>query len=117
MSEPTITLKFLTLAQIKEQAHIEADFNDEDSYLMLLGAAAERKVFKDTQRSYDELVEMEGEWPYDLTLAGLMLTSQWYKYREAVDNQSMSNVPYGYEVLYMPYRKGTYSSVREEDTV
>ena len=111
----TITLQFLTLADIKAQARIESSFTDEDNYLMKLGKAAERKVFKDTQRTYDEIVAMEGEWPIDLTIAALLLTSHWYEHREPVTNQSMAVVPYAYEDLYMPYRKGTYSSEEEED--
>ncbi len=110
----TITLKFLTLPDIKAQARIEADFTDDDRYLMILGRAAERRLFKDIQRTYDEVVEMEGEWPMDLTLAALLLTASWYKHREPETNQSMSVVPYtAYEGFYMPYRKGTYSSVEE----
>ena len=111
----TITLQFLTLADIKAQARIEADFTDDDQYLMKLGKAAERRLLKDIQRTYDEVVEMEGEWPIDLTLAALLLTATWYKHREPETNQSMSVVPYtAYEGFYMPYRKGTYSSVEEE---
>jgi hypothetical protein len=112
----TITLQFLTLADIKAQARIEADFTDDDQYLMMLGKAAERRLLKDIQRTYDEVVEMEGEWPMDLTLAALLLTATWYKHREPEINQSMSVVPYtAYEGLYMPYRKGTYSSVEEDE--
>ena len=111
----TITLQFLTLPDIKAQARIEADFTDDDQYLMMLGKAAERRLLKDIQRTYDEVVEMEDEWPIDLTLAALLLTATWYKHREPETNQSMSVVPYtAYEGLYMPYRKGTYSSVEEE---
>jgi hypothetical protein len=112
----TITLQFLTLEDIKAQARIEADFTDDDQYLMMLGKAAERRLLKDIQRTYDEVVEMEGEWPMDLTLAALLLTATWYKHREPETNQSMSVVPYtAYEGLYMPYRKGTYSSVEEDE--
>jgi hypothetical protein len=110
----TITLQFLTLADIKAQARIDASFTDEDQYLLRLGKAAERKLLKDIQRTYDEVVAMEEEWPEDLTLAALMLTSHWYEHREPATNQSMSVVPYAYEDLYMPYRKGTYSSASEE---
>lgn len=111
----TITLQFLALPDIKAQARIEADFTDDDQYLMMLGKAAERRLLKDIQRTYDEVVEMEGEWPMDLTVAALLLTSHWYEHREPVTNQSMSVVPYAYDALYMPYRKGTYSSKEEED--
>lgn len=112
MSE--MTLKFLSLDTIKAQARIEADFHDEDDYLMALGKAAERKLLKDICRTYDEVVEMEGEWPEDLTLAALLLTSNWYRHREPVENMSISVVPYAYEALYFPYRKGTYSSEEGE---
>jgi hypothetical protein len=112
----TITLQFLTLADIKAQVRLESSFTDEDNYLMMLGRAAERRLFKDIQRTYEEVVAMEGEWPMDLTMAALMLTASWYKNREPETNQSMSVVPYSaYEGFYMPYRKGTYSSVDEED--
>ena len=112
----TITLQFLTLPDIKAQARIEANFTDDDQYLMMLGKAAERRLLKDIQRTYDEVVEMEGEWPMDLTLAALLLTATWYKHREPEINQSMSVVPYtAYEGFYMPYRKGTYSSVEEDE--
>jgi hypothetical protein len=103
-----ITLKFLSLEKIKAQARIESDFTEEDDYLMALGKAAERKLLKDICRSYDEVVEMEGEWPEDLTLAALLLTSNWYRHREPTENMSISVVPYAYEALYFPYRKGTY---------
>ena len=111
----TITLQFLTLADMKAQVRLESSFTDEDNYLMMLGRAAERRLFKDIQRTYDEVVEMEGEWPMDLTLAALMLVASWYQHREPETNQSMAVVPYSaYEGFYMPYRKGTYSSVEED---
>ena len=112
----TITLQFLTLEDIKAQVRIMPDDNFEDNYLLKLGKAAERRLLKDIQRTYDEVVEMEGEWPTDLTMAALMLTASWYKNREPETNQRMSVGPYSaYEGFYMPYRKGTYSSVEEED--
>ena len=110
----TITLQFLTLEDMKAQVRLESSFTDEDNYLMMLGRSAERRLFKDIQRTYDEVVEMEGEWPMDLTLAALMLVASWYQHREPETNQSMAVVPYSaYEGFYMPYRKGTYSSAEE----
>lgn len=112
----TITLQFLTLPDIKAQARIESSFTDDDDYLMMLGAAAEEKLLSDIQRTYDEVVELNGgTWPYKLALAALLLTSQWYKHREPTTNQSISVVPYAYESLYMSWRKGTYSSVEEDE--
>lgn len=110
----TITLQFLTLATIKAQLRIESEYTEEDEYLTSLGKVAERKVFKDTCRTYDEIVAMENdEWPIDLTHAALLLVGEWYKHREPDESVQMHDIPYGYEALYMPYRKGTYSSVEE----
>lgn len=107
-------MKFLSLELIKMQSRI--DGNDEDTYLGMLGEAAERKLFNDTQRTYEEIKEANNdEWPTDLTLAALLLTSHWYKNREDASNVSMYLVPNAYEALYMPYRKGTYSSVEGEE--
>lgn len=114
MSEPT--LKFLSVKKAKAQCRIAPDVTYEDEYLQDLCATAERKLLKDIQHTYDEVVEMEGEWPIDLTQAALVLVAQWYKYREPANNTSMYTVPYtAYEALYMPYRKGTYSSEEEEE--
>ena len=113
MADNTITLQFLTLEGIKQQARVEPDFTDDDTYLLALGRSAERKLFKDIQRTYAEVVEMEGEWPIDLTLAAWMLTSYWYKNREPGENPQMYVIPYAYDSLIMPYRKGTYSSVED----
>lgn len=108
-----IQLQFLTLEEIKKQARVEADFTEEDDYLFLLGRAAERKLLSDLSRSYEDVVSTEGEWPENLTLAALLLTALWYQHREPITGQSLSVVPYGYEALYMPFRKGTYSSTEE----
>ena len=115
MADNTITLQFLTLADIKAQARVEPDFHEDDNYLLALGKAAERTIFKFLCRSYDEIVADEGEWPQDLTLAAWLLTSHWYKHREPAESAQMYVIPYAFDMLCMPYRKGTYSSV--EDSV
>ena len=46
-----IILQFLSLDDIKAQARIEADFHDEDDYLMLLGRAAERNLLNSICRT------------------------------------------------------------------
>lgn len=109
----TNTLAFLTLDDIKAQCRIVG--NREDGILLRYGLAAERKLLKDIGRTQAEITQAEGCWPDDLTLAALMLCEQWYKYRSPVENVTLSVVPYGYEALYYPYRKATYSSTREED--
>ena len=112
-----ITLQFLTLEEIKEQARIEAGFTEGDNYLMLLGKAAEKKVFNDLQHTYDEIVEGEKDntFPEPLILAGLMLTSYWYKNRESNPDKPTYDNPQGYFSLITEYRKGTYSHEDNEE--
>ena len=105
-----MTLLFLTLAAIRQQARIEPDFTEEDDLLALYGVAAERKVLSDTGYTFEELSARGegGNFPEDLVLAGLMLAATWYKYRENIENLSMSHVEYTYDWLISDYVKHTY---------
>lgn len=99
-------LKFLTLDQIRNQLHLDPEPCSQTEYVKNLGFAAERKVLKYINRTYDEVVEAEGEWPEELTQAALMLVSEWYTYREPVERASMSVIPYGnFDFLVKEYVK------------
>lgn len=108
MSTPT--LQFLTLADIKAQARIEADYTSEDGLLVRYGKAAERKIYSDTGYTYAELLELgdDGNFPEDLVTAGLMLAATWYEYRENIQNLQMYHVDYTYNYLISDYVKHTF---------
>lgn len=103
-------MKFLTLQDIKAQARIDPEYTAEDTLLTNYGNAAERKIFSDTGYTYEELLERgdDDNFPEDLVLAGLMLTATWYRYRENIENLSMSHVDYSYNWLISDYVKHTF---------
>lgn len=105
MKKTAKDLKFLTLEDIRQQLRLDPEPSEETQYITHLGLTAERKVLKYISRTYDEVVEMEGEWPEDLTHAALLLVSQWYMYREPVERASLSVVPYGFDLLVKEYVK------------
>lgn len=106
MSKTSKDLKFLTLEGIRHQLHLDPEPPEETQYITHLGLTAERKVLKYINRTYDEVVDMEGEWPEDLTHAALLLVSQWYNVRESVERASLSVVPYGnFDFLVKEYVK------------
>ena len=108
-------MKFLTLNDLKDQIRMERSDTTEDTVLTRYATAAERKIFSDTGYTYEELLARGDDgpnntkvFPEDLVLAGLMLAATWYKYRENLENVSMSHVDYSYENLISDYVKHTF---------
>lgn len=107
-------MNFLTLDTIKKQARIDHDY--EDDLLTAYGEAAEEKILSDIGMTYAELVAEYTSVPKSLILAGLMLASTWYKYRENTENLQMYNVPYAYENLIAPYIIHTFPEDDDDET-
>lgn len=107
-------LTFLTLEEIKLQCRINAEDTDEDGLLQMYGVAAEQLICREINRSVFECVDEYGEELDDaqpLKQAMLMLTAQWYKYREESTPDTTNHVPYGVRSLISPYVKLTSRSV------
>ena len=103
-------MKWLTLEKIKAQLRIEADFHDEDDLLEEYGESAEEVLLNYLNRSYDDVVEVYGRMPAPLVHASLMLVDTSYQYRSPVSTQSMSLVPYTFDILVKPYMRLTTCS-------
>ena len=107
----TITLKFLTLPDIKDQLRIESDFALEDNKLLKFGKAAEETTMNYLNRgdTIDEaiasLTEQYGEIPESVIEAALELVDHQYQYRGLVSPTSISTVPYNWDLLLKPYMK------------
>lgn len=93
------------LALLKK--HVRADdFSDDDEYLTHLLTAAEQHVYRATNRSAEELLQMgDGIFPAELQQAVLLIAGHWYNQREAVSGVQMAEVPYTLQALIKPYRK------------
>ena len=100
-------MKWLTIADIKKQLRL--DFDDEDDVLDLYGSAAEDTVLNYLNRTYQDIIEQYGEVPVPVRHATLMLVDVSYQYRSPVSTQSMSQVPYTFDLLLKPYMRLTDS--------
>ena len=95
--------------------HVRADdFSDDDDYLTELLETAESAVIKATNRSKDELEQMEGKFPPMLKQAMMMLAAHWYNQRESVSTVQMHAVPDALQALIKPFRKLVDDSGKNE---
>ena len=107
----TITLKFLTLADIKDQLRLESDYTLEDDKLLKFGKAAEETTLNYLNRgdTSDEaiasLTDQYGEIPESVIEAALELVDHQYQYRGLVSPTSISTIPYNWDLLLKPYMK------------
>lgn len=96
------TLKIITLSQIKANARIEGD--SEDELLTLLGAAAEETVLNLIERDVDSLKEeFDDNIPAPIVQACLMYTNHLYEHRGIVNPTALYNVPYSIDAMLKPY--------------
>lgn len=98
-------MKWLTLQRIKQQLRIEAEFTEEDDLLTMYGESAEEVLLNYLNRSYEDLMGVYGHVPAPLIHASLMLVDTSYQYRSPVSTQSMSLVPYTFDLLVKPYMR------------
>ena len=99
----SVTLKWLTLEDIKAQCRIEPDNTLEDTLLTLYGAAAEQALLNACNRTYENLIDQYTEVPNDLYVAGLLLTCHLYEHRGPTTNVTLSVVPYTLDMFWKPY--------------
>ena len=100
-------MKWLTLDEIKDQLRIERDFDLENDKLTGYGESAEEVLLNYLNRSYEDIIEVYGHIPAPLRHASLMIVDTSYQYRSPVSTQSMSQVPYTFDLLVKPYMRLT----------
>lgn len=92
----------LNLSLLK--AHVNVDFDDDDTLLQFYLDSAKEMVLTYVNRTEAELVGTGSDWPKPAMQAALMLASHWYNQREAAASVQMQGVPYGFETLLKPLR-------------
>lgn len=98
-----LSMKFINLEYIKEHSRI--DFDCEDSLLELYGEAAEETILNICNRSLDDIMQVYGRVPSPLKQAAIMLVDVSYNHRSPVEPNSISNVPYSFDLLIKPYMR------------
>ena len=108
-------MKWLTLTRIKAQLRIEANLTEEDDLLEMYGESAEEVLLNYLNRSYEDIIEVYGRVPAPLVHASLMLVDTSYQYRSPVSAQSMSLVPYTFDILVKPYMRLTTADYEQNN--
>lgn len=106
-------MKWLNIEMIHQ--HLRLDTSLEDTLLELYAESAEATVLQLTRRTVDDLVEEYGEVPRPLILASLMLVDLSYQHRTMASAQSMSMVPYTFDLLVKPYMRLTTDDTGGDD--
>ena len=109
-------MKWLTFELIKAQLRLDDEQAGlERTLLELYGESAEVTVLQLTRRTVDDLVEEYGEVPRPLIHASLLLVDLSYQHRTMVSVQSMSMVPYTFDLLVKPYMRLTTDDTGGDD--
>lgn len=95
---------YLQLYQLKKHLNIDAEFHDDDEYLMDIALVAENMVQQNIDRSFGELEDGEGNLPAPLTHAMLLLVGNFYANRESVTYGAASPLPHAYEYIIKLYK-------------
>ena len=112
-------MRWLTLTDIKDQLNINQSNTLYDRKLTRKGNAAEQFVLDDLQRTEAELKAFNTidptKVPDIIVEATLLIVCEMFEHNSPISMQNLYLVPYGFDALVSNYRKGTYSSVDEEE--
>jgi len=101
-------MKFLTFEQIKAQLRLDDEQAAmEQDLLCDYGEAAEETVLNICNRTLEDIIEQYGKVPAPIRNAARMLVDNAYKERSPISPQSMSTVPYTFDLMLKPYMRLT----------
>ncbi len=104
-------MKYLTFEQIKQQLRLDDEQAElEKDLLEDYGEAAEDTVLNICNRTLEDIFEQYGKVPASLRRATLMLVDNSYKERSPDSPQSLSTVPYTFDLMLKPYMRLITSS-------
>ena len=109
-------MKFLKFDMIKAQLRLDDEqANEEHDLLEMYGESAEETVLNLLNRSMEDIMEQYGMVPKPLMHATLMLVDNAYKERSPISPQSMSAVPYAFDLMLKPYMRLTNYNVNNNN--
>lgn len=110
-------MRFLTFDKIKAQLRLDDEqAAAEQELLEMYGDSAENALINLLHRSYADIVEEYDEVPVALVHAALMLVDVSYQHRSPDVSQSITLVPYTFDLLIKPYMKLTTSDNGKQTT-
>lgn len=100
-NEQVTNLRIVTLKEIKANARIED--NNEDEVLLLMGEAAEETILNLIDRKLEDIESEFGLVPAPIKQAVLMYTNHLYEHRGIVNPTALYNVPYSIDAMIKSY--------------
>lgn len=94
----------IELDKIKKHLNIDADFTDDDSYLLAISDVAQEIVQKHIDCTFDEIAKSEGAIPAPLLQAVLLMIGNLYNNRESVAFTTAVEIPHSYDYLLSLYK-------------
>ena len=109
-------MRFLTIGKIKAHLRLDdAQATAEEELLEMYGDSAENALINLLHRSYTNIVEDYGEVPVALVHAALMLVDVSYQHRSPDASQSITMVPYTFDLLIKPYMRLAINENKNEN--
>jgi hypothetical protein len=109
-------MKYLTFEQIKAQLRLDDEQAElEKDLLEDYGEAAEDTVLNICNRTLEDIIEQYGKVPAPIRRVTLLLVDNAYKERSPISPQSMSVVPYSFDIMLKPYMRLTSDNVNNNN--
>ena len=109
-------MKYLTFEQIKAQLRLDDEQAElEKDLLEMYGESAEETVLNLLNRTMENIFEQYGRVPTPILHATLLLVDNAYKERSPISPQSMSTVPYAFDLMLKPYMRMTTDNVNNNN--
>ena len=95
---------YLPLDLCKKHLNVEADYHDDDQYIMMLADVAEQAVLVHCNETEEKLIEKGGGcFPSPIINAMLLMLGHLYQNREIVGTKT-AELPLSYEYLIRLYQ-------------
>lgn len=92
-------MSYITLSEARKQCEIDADWHNDDNYLLHLIEVSENAVSKQINRPLYACVTQEGILPPTIKHAVLLTVATLYENREAVSPAQLHKVPMTFDWL------------------
>lgn len=102
---------FLELAHIKKHLNIDADYTDDDEYILYLYDVAVDVIQKHIDTTFEEIMQKEGKIPNSLLHALLLFIGNMYDNRESVSYTSAHEVPNSLTYILNMYRDYSHANI------
>lgn len=97
---------YITVQLFRQHTYVNVE-NEDDPYLEHLILTAQEAIEKDINQPLSGLVPVDGELPFNIKHAIMLLASNFYENREPVSYGKATLKPLNYSYLITPYIKLT----------